>query len=167
VLLVGGFAAQFAVSVGAHPAWPKWPTVVAAGGIAAAVVALLRWVLRPFAVRRAIAWDLEQQWAGSRDDKDRERALRDWWRFVEQWGTVLEVPRAEGEALPDYGARIVGKRGWERVGADKPLPSRKSPILLHDRYTVLVAASRTIHRSWRLAGNPRCAWQDSNLRPAD
>jgi len=79
--------------------------------------------LRPFEVRRAIAYDVEQRWPEYQDEyRDQNEAAREWWLLLEAWGDlVFAETRRSGETLPEFGERLLGKRRWRRIKKPPPL----------------------------------------------
>ena len=80
--------------------------------------------LRPFEVRRAIAYDVEQRWPEYQDEyRDQNEAAREWWLLLEAWGDlVFAETRRSGETLPEFGERLLGKRRWRWRRIKKPPP---------------------------------------------
>lgn len=128
-LLAAGFLAQFADAVTTANALGLAVTIPLAVAIDAAAIALLVKVIRPWFVARALEHQLAFRWREYEDEYASKpgEAARSWWTGVDIWGRYVVGPRRHSEALPEYGARLLGRERWNRVVPNEPPPPDYTP----------------------------------------
>ena len=122
ILLTAGFSCQPAVSAGAAPSWAHlWWTLPVALWLDAIWGLALWLVLRPFNVRRVLAYALEHLWPEyERDYSTRDEAVAHWWRVLDATARVAGYERWVGESLFAFGQRFLGPRRLQLIGVPPP-----------------------------------------------
>lgn len=122
LLLTLGFSGQLTASVGWDPSWAhlSWTLPAALWFDAISGLALFL-LLRPFNVRRTVAYALEHLWPEyEREYQTRDEAIKAWWQALEGMAGVAGVVRYDDESLLAFGRRFLGASRFGRVTGPPP-----------------------------------------------
>jgi hypothetical protein len=128
-LLSVGFLGQLLSSAGVEPSWLCLSAALGAAFTIDVLAFLVLWrVLRPFSVRRSLELQLAETWREYLEAyPSREEGVDAWWNGLKTWAEAAGVQRRPDEPLPELGRRLLGKRRWRRLAAEKDAPPPDRP----------------------------------------